>query len=220
MKVQRQSLQNRIIHWGVAISIFGLIVSGLFEMPIAKRYFINELPLMSWAGNYWINLTLHYIFGFTLIFFSIFHVVYHGFIGEFDAVPKRGDVKKSYLVIKAMITGGKEPASEKYLPEQRLAYLAIAFVIFVLIVTGLIKSYKNLLGFDIPNGLYFWAAMLHNAGFMLIFVLIIAHLMAFIPKSNRKLLPGMFSGKIDADYAKERHSLWDAQICVDKDSFK
>ena len=216
MKVYRQSLQNRIIHWGIAISIFGLILSGLFEMPIAKRYFINTLPLMSWAGNYWINLTLHYIFAFTLIFFSVFHVIYHGFMGEFDAMPKKGDIKKSYLVIKAMITGGEEPASEKYLPEQRLAYLAIAFTIFVLIVTGLIKTYKNLLGFDISNSLYYWAATLHNIGFILIFLLIIAHLLAFIPKANRKLLPGMFSGKIDADYAKERHSLWKTKECKEK----
>ena len=59
MKVQRQTLQNRIVHWGIAFSIFGLIVTGLFEMPIAKRYFINELPLMAWAGDYWLNLTLH-----------------------------------------------------------------------------------------------------------------------------------------------------------------
>lgn len=216
MKVYRQSLQNRIIHWGIAISIFGLILSGLFEMPIAKRYFINTLPFMGWAGNYWINLTLHYIFAFTLIFFSVFHVIYHGFMGEFDAMPKKGDIKKSYLVIKAMITGGDEPPSEKYLPEQRLAYLAIAFTIFVLIVTGLIKTYKNLLGFDISNGLYYWAATLHNIGFILIFLLIIAHLLAFIPKANRKLLPAMFSGKIDSDYAKHRHSLWKAKICEDE----
>lgn len=216
MRVYRQSLQNRIIHWGIAISIFGLIISGIFEMPVAKRYFINTLPLMSWAGNYWINLILHYVFAFMLIFFAVFHVVYHSVMKEFDAVPKRGDVKKSYLVIKAMITGSHEPPSEKYLPEQRLAYLAIAFVIFVLIVSGIIKTYKNLLGFDISNELYFWAATLHNIGFILIVFLIIAHLVAFIPKANRKLLPAMFSGKIDAKYAKERHSLWKADICKDK----
>ena len=125
-------------------------------------------------------LSLHYIFGFALIFFAFFHVVSHFFAGEFDAFPKRGDVKNSYLLIKAMILGKKEPLSEKYLPEQRLAYLAIAFVITVLIVSGLIKTYKNLIGFDISNSLYYWAATLHNVGMVAIILLIIAHLLAFI----------------------------------------
>lgn len=217
MKVYRQSLQNRIVHWGIAFSIFGLIVTGLFEMPIAKRYFINELPLMAWAGDYWLNLTLHYVFAFFLVFFGFFHIVFHSARGEFDAMPKKGDVKKSYLVIKAMVTGGEEPPSEKYLPEQRLAYLAIALNIAMLIITGLIKTYKNLLGFDISNGLYYWAATLHNVGFVLMILLIIAHLAAFLPKINRNLLPGMFSGKVDADYAKHRHSLWKAKPCKEND---
>ncbi|MFW5606583.1 MAG: cytochrome b/b6 domain-containing protein, partial [Campylobacter hyointestinalis] len=43
---------------------------------------------------------------------------------------------------------------------------------------------------------------------VMIILLIIAHLMAFIPKANRKLLPSMFSGKVDAKYTIQRHSLW------------
>lgn len=206
MQINRQSLKNRITHWGIALSIFGLIITGIFEMPIAKRY--NITKLIDWSGDYFFNLSLHYIFGFALIFFAFFHVVSHFFAGEFDAFPKRGDVKNSYLLIKAMILGKKEPPSEKYLPEQRLAYLAIAFVIAVLIVSGLIKTYKNLIGFDISNSLYYWAATLHNFGMVAIILLIIAHLLAFIPKENRNLLSAMFSGKVDAKYTLHRHSLW------------
>ena len=29
-----------------------------------------------------------------------------------------------------------------------------------------------------------------------------------MPKVNRKLLPSMFSGKVDAKYTIQRHSLW------------
>lgn len=208
MKVTRQSVQNRIIHWGIAISIFGLILSGIFEMPIAKRYNVNKIPGFSWASDYMMNLNLHYVFAFGLIFFAAFHVIYHVSMGEFDIFPKRGDFKNSYLVIKAMILKTEEPASDKYLPEQRLAYLAIAGVILMLIVTGMIKSYKNILGYDISNSLYFWAAQLHNLGMVLIILLIILHLAAFIPKANRSLLSGMFSGKVDAKYVEHRHSLW------------
>lgn len=208
MKIKRQNLQNRIIHWGVAFSTFGLIMSGLFQMPIAKRYNINKIPLFEWSGDYYFTLNLHYIFAFLLVFFGIYHIVFHTMRREFDIFPKKGDMKNSYLVIKAMITKSHEPPSSKYLPEQRLAYIAIAFTILMLVVTGLIKTYKNLLGFDISNELYFWAAQLHNLGMVMIILLIIAHLMAFIPKANRKLLPSMFSGKVDAKYTIQRHSLW------------
>ncbi|ANE35748.1 cytochrome b [Campylobacter iguaniorum] len=206
MKINRQSIQNRVIHWGVALSIFGLIITGTFQMPIAKRY--NITKLIEWSGDYIFTLNLHYIFAVLLIFFSFYHVVFHSLMGQFDIFPKKSDVKNSYLVIKAMITKGKEPPSEKYLPEQRLAYIAIALVIAMLIVTGIIKSYKNILQLDISNSLYFWAAQLHNLGMILIILLIIAHLLAFIPKENRNLLSSMFSGKVGAKYTLHRHSLW------------
>lgn len=43
---------------------------------------------------------------------------------------------------------------------------------------------------------------------ILIILGIIGHLVAFIFKANRPLLRAMFSGKVDANYIKERHSLW------------
>ncbi|WP_333721420.1 MULTISPECIES: hypothetical protein [Campylobacter] len=63
-----QSLQNRIVHWGVAVSTFMLIASGMFQMPVSKRYMINELPLMAWSGDYHISLIMHYVGAFSLIF--------------------------------------------------------------------------------------------------------------------------------------------------------
>lgn len=206
MKIYRQSLQNRIIHWGVAISTFGLILTGIFQMPVAKRYGIANI--WEWSGEYFEGLVLHYIFAIGLIFFGVYHIVYHSLKKEFDIIPKKGDIKNSYLVIKSMITKDQEPPNQKYLPEQRLAYVAIAFTLFILVFTGLIKTYKNLLGFDIANWAYFWAAQLHNLGMILIIILIIAHLAAFIPKINRFLLISMFSGKVDAKYTLKRHQLW------------
>jgi cytochrome b subunit of formate dehydrogenase len=42
----------------------------------------------------------------------------------------------------------------------------------------------------------------------MIIVGIIAHLAAFIFKANRPLLPGMFTGYVDEEYVRKRHSLW------------
>lgn len=96
-KIQRQSAQNRIVHWGVAISIFGLIFSGILQMPISKRYMLNELPLMAWSGDYSISLVVHYVFAIALLFFVGFHLMFHFGRKEFDILPKKGDLVKALL---------------------------------------------------------------------------------------------------------------------------
>lgn len=207
IKIQRQSLQNRAVHWGIALSTFLLIITGLFQLPISKRYMINELPLMAWSGDYHISLVAHYVGAVVFCAFIAFHLYFHIARREFDIFPKRGDFKKSAQVIKAMLTNGKEPPSEKYLPEQRLAYAFIGFTLLLLLVTGLIKSFKNLAGFNLSESMYFWVAQLHNLGFVLIIFGIIGHLAAFIFKANRPLLSSMFSGKVSAKYILHRHTL-------------
>lgn len=212
VKITRQSLQNRIVHWGIAISVFGLIFSGILQMPISKRYMLNELPLMAWSGDYHISLIVHYVFAAALLFFVGFHLVFHIMRKEFDIFPKKGDFRKSVAVIKAMLYKTEEPPSEKYLPEQRLAYAGIAFVLLLLIVSGMVKTYKNLAGENLGENMIFWAAQIHNLGMIFIILAIIFHLAAFIFKANRPLLSGMFSGKVSAKYVLHRHKLWSAGI--------
>lgn len=207
-KILRQSAQNRLVHWGVVFSIFGLIFTGILQLPVSKRYMLNELALMAWSADYHISLILHYIFAVILMVFGAFHFCFHILRKEFDIVPKKGDFSASVAVIKAMITASKEPPSHKYLPEQRLAYAGIVSVILLLVITGLIKTYKNLAGVNLNESLIFWVAQLHNLGLFLMILAIILHLSAFIFKANRPLLSAMFSGQISAKYILDRHSLW------------
>ena len=97
-------------------------------------------------GNYFTTLSMHYFFGLIFVFFCCFHVFYHALNKEFDIVPKKGDVKGSILIFKAILSGEKEPPSAKYLPEQRLAWAAFAVTFLILIVTGLLKTYKTFPG--------------------------------------------------------------------------
>lgn len=207
-KIVRQSLLNRIIHWGIAINVILLIITGIFQLPVAKRYGINEIFLMHWSGDYSFNLVLHYIASFFLIVLVFFHIVFHTARKEFDIFPKKGDLKQSFLIIKSMLLKQKEPPSAKYLAEQRIAYFVIGGILLLLIITGLLKSLKNLAGFNLGNEMYFYVATLHNIGLFLIILAIFGHLSAFIFKENRKLLSAMFSGKVDAKYVLHRHSLW------------
>ncbi|MDF2557884.1 MAG: cytochrome b subunit of formate dehydrogenase [Bacillales bacterium] len=214
-KIYRQSLSNRLVHWGAAFSIFSLIISGFGQMPMYKRYNIVKLPGAEWLGDYSITLLMHYVGAVILIFIVFYHMFVHLFQKEYDAIPKRGDVKESWKIIKAIITKGEEPPSEKYLAEQRLAYLAIGVTVLILVITGIIKVIKNISIAFIPHSIVTISTTLHNfATFFLIF-LIIAHLAAFLIKANRKLLPGMITGYVDEEYVKHRHIKWYKKL-VDK----
>lgn len=207
-KIYRQPRPNRFVHWGIAISIFMLIITGLGQMPLYGRYLLKQPFGTKWLTSYEITLWVHYIFAGTLMFFIFYHIVFHIARKEFNLLPKRGDVKGSYLLIKAMILRQKEPPSEKYLPEQRLTYAYFVFAIGLVVVTGVIKIIKNIVGVQPTNGILLWGAQLHNVATVLIVIGIVLHLGAFIIKENRKLLPGMFTGFVDKEYVKERHSLW------------
>ena len=206
MTVLRQSLRNRVVHWGIALSCFGLIATGILQMPVAKRYGLTVLAPAT--GDYFLTLAWHYGFAAVFVFLCILHLIVHALEGDFDIVPQRGDLKKSMLIVKAMLTGGEEPPSEKYLPEQRLAWAAFVAVFALVITTGLLKTWKNLAGCDLPDPALFWLAQLHNLGMVLTILLFIGHMAAFLFKPNRKLLPAMFSGRVDAEYAADRHPLW------------
>jgi len=207
-KIRRQSKTNRFIHWGIAFSIILLIISGLGQLPLYKRYYVTELPGGQWLGSFYNTLDLHYFAAMVLIFVVSFHLVYHSITRQFDIFPKKGDLKESYLIIKAMLTGGKEPPADKYLAEQRVAYLFIGANVLALILTGIVKVMKNFEGASLPYTLVAFSTHIHNLATVLLILGIGAHLVAFIFKVNRPLLRGMFLGSIDEAYARERHPLW------------
>ena len=210
-KIKRQSLSNRIVHWTTAGSIFLLIISGILQLPIGKRYNVDKL-FGEWWVHYFNTLTLHYIGATILIFIVFYHIFVHSIKKEFDIMPKKGDVKQSYLIIKAMLTKGKEPESDKYLAEQRLAYLFIGVSVLLLVFTGMIKMIKNVPGASISYEVIFWSTTIHNIATVLLILGIVAHLAAFLIKENRAMLPGMFTGYVDEEYVKHRHSIWHKKL--------
>ena len=107
-----------------------------------------------------------------------------------------------------MLTGKPEPPSGKFLAEQRLAYAYMAATVLLLILTGLVKVIKNLPGVSLPYAVLKWNTALHNIGTGLIILGIVAHLAAFLLRPNRPLVKSIFTGTVDAEYARKRHPLW------------
>jgi len=207
-KIRRHSASVLFVHWAVAISTILLIFSGIGQMPVYRRYMIYKIPGLGWSADFAATLYLHYVAAAVLMFAVAYHIVFHVLRREYGILPRRGDLKESYMIIRAMFTGGKEPPSDKFLAEQRLAYAYIGFWLLVIIITGIVKVLKNLPGISLPGNTMIWMSDIHTlATFMLIFG-ILAHLAAFLFKANRPLLRGMFTGWVDMEYVKERHPLW------------
>jgi formate dehydrogenase gamma subunit len=207
-KVLRHSWVVRLSHWLIAGSGLLLVFSGLGELPMYKRYNVVKIPGLHWSGDFELNLIIHYVLAAVFTATVFYHLVYHWRRREFALLPKKGDVGESVQIIKAMLAGGQEPPHGKYLAEQRLAYAAIALTVLGLVITGLIKTYKNLGVIVIEPTLLQIITLLHTGLTMLFMALVAAHLAAFVLKANRPLFSSMFTGKVAHSYAKKRHPRW------------
>ncbi|MBI5446095.1 MAG: cytochrome b/b6 domain-containing protein [Deltaproteobacteria bacterium] len=206
--VVRHSLVVRLLHWLVAGSGVLLLFSGIGEMPVYKRYNLVKVPGFGWAADYELNLQLHYVAAFVFMAAAFFHLVYHLRREEFAALPRRGDLRESAHILKAILLGKPEPPHGKFLAEQRLAYAAFGATSLVLVLTGLLKTYKNLGAIVVNPEMLQGVTLAHTAATMLFALLVVLHLGAFLPKANRPLLPSMFTGRVDGQYARRRHPHW------------
>ena len=206
--IKRHSAIVLVEHWTIALSGLVLLLSGIFQLPSAARYKITAIPGFWWSGEFFFTLKLHYIASVIFVSTIIFHLIYHWLLKERSMVPQQGDISESIKVVKAMITGDPEPPFGKYLPEQRLAYSAIALPVLMLLISGLVKTWKNIYAPDMDRTLLLWMTWTHNAGFILFFLAFTGHIAALLIKPNRPMLRGMFTGKVRRDYAQHRHPLW------------
>jgi formate dehydrogenase gamma subunit len=218
--VLRHSLVELAEHWLLAISGLLLIFSGFGELPMYKRYMVTEIPGLGWAGDFFINLKIHYLAGIVFVSIMVFHALYHGWLRHQGLIPKKGDVKASLITILSMFGFGKEPKSDKYLPEQRLAYAYLGGVGLILVLTGMVKVLKNLPDISFSPSLITWMTLIHTFATIFFLLGVLAHLAALIFKVNRPLVKSIFTGKVDLEYAQDRHTIWYDEMMKNKGEIK
>jgi formate dehydrogenase gamma subunit len=195
-------------HWLLALSGLLLIFSGFGELPMYKRYMVTQIPGLTWAGDFFIQLKIHYLAGIVFISVMVFHALYHGWLGHQGLIPRRGDVRASCKTILCMLGFGEEPKMDKYLPEQRLAYAYLGGIGLILVLTGIIKVIKNIPGFHLAPGLIASMTLIHTFATVFFLLGVLAHLAALIFKVNRPLVKSIFTGEVDSRYVQDRHSIW------------
>ena len=214
--IRRHSPIELAEHWILAISGLLLIFSGFGELPMYKRYMVTQIPGLGWAGDFFINLKIHYLSGIVFVSLMVFHGLYHGWLGHRGLLPRKGDAKASVITILSMLGFGREPKSDKYLPEQRFAYIYLGGIGLILVLTGIVKVIKNLPGVYLPPNVITAMTLIHTFGTIFFLLGVIAHLAALIFKLNRPLAKSIFTGGVDLDYVKERHTIWYEELMKNK----
>ena len=210
--IVRHSALELIEHWTIAIVGLILFLTGMFMLPMSKRYDISSIPGLGWSADHLTSLYLHLAAAVVFTVAAVFHILYHVLRGDKGLLPQKGDFSESVTVIKSLLGYGKEPPMHKYLPEQRLAYVGMAFIILMLIISGLVKIYKNIFAPDLSHTVVLWVTWIHDIFFILFFLAFLAHMVAIILRPNWPLVRGIFTGKVRLDYARHRHSLWLAEV--------
>jgi copper ion binding protein len=169
---------------------------------------VTQVPGLGWAGDFFINLKIHYLAGIVFVSVMVFHALYHGWIGHQGLIPRRGDFKASLITLLSLFGFGEEPKSDKYLPEQRLAYAYMGGMGLILVLTGMVKVIKNLPGVYLSPMLITSMTLIHTFTTILFLLGVLAHLAALIFKVNRPLVKSVFTGEVDLAYVRERHTVW------------
>ena len=206
--VQRHSLTVRLTHWLIAASGILLLFSGFGQLPMYARYTVVKIPGLAWSSNYEITLLIHYVSAAIFCAAIVFHLAYHFRRKEFGILPRKGDMGASIQGLKAMFGFGEEPAHGKFQAKQRIIYAVMGLTSLTLVFTGLVKSYKNLGPIVLDPMFLQWMAFIHTGTGMFFMLLFLAHVAALLLKQHRPMIPSMFSGNIDADYARTHHSEW------------
>ena len=133
------SVAMRINHWAMALSIFILIATGFY---IANPFTVSQGDTIHkfLMGNV---RYVHILFGVFLVFLFLWRV-YLAFFSRFHADWKDffawADVKATVEQIKFYLLIRKDAPEHKMLygPMQSIAYIGLMFMVFVIVVTGLI----------------------------------------------------------------------------------
>jgi len=153
--VMEWTVPIRLHHWIMVISIFVLIVTGFYiasPLTISAEETINKHlmgQMRFWHILFGAILTIIFAWRIYMAFFPEFHASWKNFLAGAD---KENLIKqlKFYLLI------SNEKPEHKYLygPMQAFAYAGLFFMIFLIVVTGLILTGA---GYRVGLfGLFYW----------------------------------------------------------------
>jgi len=61
-----------LLAWLYRLAAVLVLFTGFCNMPIAKRYYISDLPGLGWSGDFFLNVQVHYLLGALLLALAVY----------------------------------------------------------------------------------------------------------------------------------------------------
>ncbi|WP_319761981.1 iron-sulfur cluster-binding protein [Maridesulfovibrio sp.] len=88
------------------LNIFIMALTGAAQMPIFKRYYIADIPGLSWLADFYLTNKLHYIFGAVLIFMALYLLTFFLLSGNHRFKLTSSGMLRAALYVVVIGTGG------------------------------------------------------------------------------------------------------------------
>jgi cytochrome b subunit of formate dehydrogenase len=174
----RHTLDSFMEHWGTAVGIIILIISGIFLMAGFRLIFSKNL--------HFLGLIVALFFGSYFLFHFFISQKYRYLIPDYKDIIQ-GTIKK-YLF------RGKWKDTGKYLSSQKSSFLLFSILGIGIILSGAIKTLAFY--FSVPLQLTLVATQSHDILARVFSVVLLIHILfVVISRSHRCLLPSFFTGK-------------------------
>jgi cytochrome b subunit of formate dehydrogenase len=183
----RHNVGSFLEHWGTGAGIIILIVSAAL---LASGRKIGFIAVPEIARSRIMALNLHYLGTlFTVLFGCFFLVDFFVSGGYKNLLPNAADISDGTL--KRYFLGKKWIDTGKYQVTQKWAFLAMAVLGAIVLVTGIIKT--SFFIWAVPVNA---ATTLHDYASELFFILLIIHVLFVLAfPSHRRLLLSWFTGR-------------------------
>ncbi len=204
-------------HWVIALSSLLLIFSGWGQILFFRRHRIIALPGLSWSEQHAFLLQLHYVFSALLIAMIAVHIAYHLIKKERALLPQGRDFVQALPLPGQIRRRFPPPEHFKYYANQRLSYALTGLALFLLVFSGVLKTYKNFPAAHLPAALLRTANQLHSIGTYLLVAAIVIHVIAIhVARKHRPLIRSMIDGMVSRRYAQKHFPRWVARLEEEK----
>jgi len=213
--VRKYGMQTIYAHWILLISVIGLIITGVFPFfneNLTSFNAINfSLPVVPYSH------TLHYIFGFVLIFAIIFVTFTHSMnlrdILKGKLKNNIGEFFRSILFIIGFDKRLKSGAGYKFYGYQKITFIGFVFSLWMLIFSGILLFFGLYAESSISNTLAHSLHLLHYFGALLILTLFVYHTIMALRRFDRISFRCIFyNGKLPIWYIKKHNKIWYDEI--------
>jgi cytochrome b subunit of formate dehydrogenase len=222
-KAIRHDAASFLEHWGTAIGIFILIVSG----ALIGFYFLQNIPILKSVALPLVaegDTDAARVWATNIHFTGVFITLFCGFFFATDFALSR-DYKKLIPNIKEIVDGTlrkymlRKPYHNegKYLASQKAAFLSFVFLGVVVLLTGFIKvaGYMWAATFPPTGGVVVWATYFHDISGLLFFLLVIVHVAMIVMLRHWPSLKSWVSGTMSEQHVKEEHPIWYEELKKD-----